>query len=163
MNTLIYLLHFCQSLLCTFAKVKHWFTQLSLLSPCLTGATVKRGIWDHYMSAQCPLGTYCPSNHLWEKGSVFLLFPSLGWGTFSLPFTRLTIRGCRKYWASEALWNTAGTPVYNDLISSIGSSVSFQTSRTSSWRWWGWREPWRWVRSTPVWRVLGDVWPSAPL
>lgn len=38
-----------------------------------------------------------------------------------------------------------------------------QMCLTSCWRWWGWKEPWRWVRSTPAWRALEDAWHSAPL
>lgn len=38
----------------------------------------------------------------------------------------------------------------------------FQTCPTSSWRWWGWKAPWRWVRSTPGWRALEDAWRSVP-
>lgn len=38
-----------------------------------------------------------------------------------------------------------------------------QMCLTSCWRWWGLKEPWRWVRSTPAWRALEDAWHSAPL
>ena len=37
-------------------------------------------------------------------------------------------------------------------------SVPLQTWAISVWRWWGWRELWRWDKSTLDWRALGTDW-----
>lgn len=33
-----------------------------------------------------------------------------------------------------------------------------QTLAISDWRWWDWKEPWRWARSTPASRVQATGW-----
>jgi len=58
-------------------------------------------------------------------------------------------------------WRLASTPLCLPLTLPVFTCVS-QTCPTSCWRWWGWKEPWRWVRSTPAWRAPGAAWHSAP-